>query len=51
LRAWKSRQPIRDQWNYIDEANVEDSDVILTMKDDHHPFTELGKRLLGMEPW
>mmetsp|Transcript_5993 Transcript_5993/g.13961 ORF Transcript_5993/g.13961 Transcript_5993/m.13961 type:complete len:408 (+) Transcript_5993:65-1288(+) len=58
LRAWKLRQPIRDQWNHIpgeedkkgEENLCSDGDQPLSSVDEGI-FTDLGKRLMGIEPW
>eukprot|EP00536_Pseudo-nitzschia_multiseries_P011703 jgi/Psemu1/206651/e_gw1.412.32.1 len=58
LRAWKSRQPIRDQWNHIptgedkseEEPLCNDRNQLVSSSDEDI-FTQLGKRLMGIEPW
>ena len=48
LQAWKLRQPIRDQWNHIPE---EDQIVENEILDNETTFSELGKKLMGIESW
>lgn len=58
LKAWKLRQPIRDQWNHIpnekDQVEKEilrnnETKQISIHKEDL--FTDLGKQLMGIKPW
>lgn len=49
LKAWKLRQPIRDQWNHIPtEKNQVEKEIRLS---DEDIFTDLGKQLMGIKPW
>lgn len=58
LKAWKLRQPVRDQWNHIPEEKDNDGREILWNDEtkqvsfnDKDQFTDLGKRLMGIKPW
>jgi hypothetical protein len=58
LKAWQSGRPIRDQWNHIEEIRMGESQpelptkvVSRTRNEQQQSLTELGKRLMGMEPW
>jgi hypothetical protein len=50
LRAWKLRQPIRDQWNEMELERVETSVEALASVDENK-FNDLGKRLMGIKSW
>ena len=49
LQAWRLRQPIRDQWNHIPEEHesVENGSLV----EDEGIFSDLGKKLMGIESW
>jgi hypothetical protein len=58
LKAWKLRQPIRDQWNHIPKEKGEvDKEVLWNDEtkenafNDEDIFPDLGKRLMGIIPW
>jgi hypothetical protein len=50
LQAWKMRKPIRDQWNHLEEDRVEESYDHLASTNEND-FTDLGKRLMGIDEW
>ena len=50
LLAWNMRKPIRDQWNHLEEKRVEESYDHLASTNEND-FTDLGKRLMGIEQW
>ena len=59
LKAWKLRQPIRDQWNHIpnNEEDQAEKEILRNNEKnqisiyDEDLFTDLGKQLMGIQPW
>lgn len=55
LNAWRMKEPIRDQWNHIlvdSEAHEEDSSRLYCVAShDENKFSELGKKLMGIQRW
>lgn len=64
LKTWMSGRPIRDQWNHIDEMDVGENQSLQSTTagptrekqqqqqlKQQYAFTELGMRLMGIQPW
>jgi hypothetical protein len=55
LNAWRRKQPVRDQWNYIPfdvvSREEESSRLDHVATHDERKFSELGKKLMGIEKW
>ena len=51
LKAWKTRQPIRDQWNHIPDEVLQNDQSGKNAYSNEDIFDDLGKRLMGIEPW
>lgn len=50
LHAWRTKQPITDQWNRICDPKESDELSRIASHDEKH-FSELGKKLMGIKEW
>jgi Uncharacterized protein family UPF0029/Protein of unknown function (DUF1479) len=51
LHAWRTRQPIKDQWNEIREHEDADASLSHVASHDESQFSDLGLTLMGIKEW